>query len=461
MTLHKFFPGLAVYMVVAFLVLALLWGTWLLVERTRLGAVEAKIRADGLATTPGEILPAPVAPENNAAPLLKQADAQLKALKETGFAFGVPGSGKEDADPLLFDAEKLGELKSKMASPEVQSILNLLRKASAKPACQFDRDYGEGAFMELNGLTALLNGPRLLGMSAWLRAKEGDAIGAFEDLLTIARLAGMGLEDPLLLGWLVGVTADRAGIQTAQAVLGEISPEELPIVQLRDLGRHWAAHAAGARGGLLRALDAERIFFVGWMFQTIYPRKQSLVDIVEAWTFADSPHQPSMERRMLFWVYEYPFHPLMVADHRAYLDSMLALRERIREGSAAHLSVEDADIKDRIPPFAILTRLGFPVFVKQRSRLDEYEVELQLAQVGLALEEWRASHADYPATLGELGLPPEMLRNPFSDQPLVYRRTPEGVTVCSVRNNCADDGEILRKNKQPGDVVWSVQRSTP
>ena len=455
MTARRFLLGLAAWMLAAGLLVILLWGGWLLRERSRLHAVEARIRAEGLATTPAEALPPAVAPGDNAAPLLEQAASQLEILKEGGFEVSIPGSGVKAIDPLLFDEEKLGELKAKMASPEVQSVLELLREASAKPACRFERDYSRGMFMELGGVTALLQGAKLLALSARLQAMEKNATGAMEDVLAITRLAGFGLEEPLVLGWLVGVTADEIGIRAGDGIFGEISRITCPPTNLGNLNNGDPCSGSSRELG---ALDAERVFFTGWVFQTIYRRQHSLAHVITASMF-NEPAQPSMEWRLMFWAYEYPLYPLMLADHRAFLESMLALRERIL--GSADLPAEDTDIVDHIPSGALLTRMALPGLAKLRPRLDEYEAELQVAQVGLALEEWRARHADYPATLEELGLPPEMLRDPFSDQPLIYRRTPDGVTVYSVGKDRADNGGVRRKKDQPGDVVWSVQRPAP
>lgn len=438
MTTLKFFGCLRAFVVAAALILAVLWTTWLLVERSRLEAIEAKIRADGLATTPKEILPPPVVPEDNAAPLLDEAAAQLKALKDSGFVMRVPGLGNKKNDPALFDAEKLGELKAQMASPEVQSILNLLREASAKPACQFDRDYSKGPAVDTDGIIELFSGTQLLGLSAWLQAQEGNTTAAFEDILAMARLAAFGLEDPEIIGWQTGVGIDRNSIQQACLILGQTPPERVSVDQLRELRHLWATHAARARESLVRVLDTERVILGEWIFRTVSPLNR------------------------LNTVEKYPFYPLIIMDRRAYLESIISLRDRILTKPPGSLPIEDTDIFEQIPRLAILSRLASPLsFGYLRADLDASEVELQVAQAGLALEEWRANHVDYPATLKELGLPPDLLRDPFSDQPLVYRRTPEGVIVYSVGRDRADNGGIRSKKDQPGDIVWSVQRPAP
>lgn len=436
MTGHRGFRVLAGLLAIAVLLPVVAWGAWLLVERSRLQAVDARIREEGLATTLEEILPPPVAPEDNAAPLLEQAVAPLEALKDSIAEARFLGSGEKDKDPYLFNEEKLDELKAKMASPEVQSVLNLLRKASAKPACQFDRDYSRGMAVKTTGITEILSGAQLLRLSSWLRSHDGDIAGAFDDLLAITRLAGFGLEDPLLISWLVGVAAEAIGIRTTAEIFGEIPPDQLPTDQLRELQHLWATRDAEAREIFVRKLDAERVISMDWAFRTVYPRER------------------------LKWFLRYPLYPFVLMDQRAYPESMLTLRDRILTKQPGELPVDDKDL-EQVPRFALLTRLGLAAVGSYRQHLDEYQTSLQVAQVGLVLEEWRRSHADYPSTLEELGLPPDMLRDPFSDQPLIYRRTPEGVTVYSLGKDRADNGGIRRKKDRPGDVMWSVRHPAP
>lgn len=272
MTARRVILWVGVFSGAAFLVLAALWGAWMLTERSRLEAVADQIRAAGLPMTPEEVIPPPVEAADNAAPLLAGAEARLAALKESGFA-----------DVILPHLEMWGDV------------------------------------------------------DAW----------------------------------------DRMAI------------------------------------------------------------------------------------RVGFWAYQYPLRPLMLIDQRAYLEGMMSLREKALTQSPGDLPVEDEDVSVSLPPLAFLTRLVLPALAHSLTRLGEYEVELQVAQVGLALEEWRAEHGDYPETLGELGLPSEMLTDPFSGGPLIYRCSPEGATVYSVGKNRTDNEGSRRRMVEERDLVWSVKRTVP
>jgi hypothetical protein len=92
----------------------------------------------------------------------------------------------------------------------------------------------------------------------------------------------------------------------------------------------------------------------------------------------------------------------------------------------------------------------------------------------LALLRWRLENNQYPATLDELvsaGLLKELPADPYSDKPLVYKKTNDDFTLYSVGPNFKDDtGEIAIKHNRPykwgtdeaGDIVfWPVAKSMP
>jgi len=92
----------------------------------------------------------------------------------------------------------------------------------------------------------------------------------------------------------------------------------------------------------------------------------------------------------------------------------------------------------------------------------------------LALLRWRLENNQYPASLDELvtaGFLDELPMDPWSDKPLVYKKTEDDFTLYSVGPNFTDDaGEVAIKHDRPqkwgareaGDVVfWPVAKSMP
>jgi len=231
MTARRFFLSLAFTALALGFLIPILWGVWIYRERTRIKAAETRIQAEGLPVTLKDVFSSHVAPEDNAAPLLEEVKVKHQALKESGFTMRLPGSGSPKTDTAFLDPVQLEELKSQMASPEVQTVLDLLREASRKPAAQFDRDYSKGAATDIKAVPMILYGAQLLNLSAWLQAQDGDIHGAMEDILNIARLARLGLDDPMTISWLVGMSADLVGFSGVQLVYHP-TPEGVTLYSL-------------------------------------------------------------------------------------------------------------------------------------------------------------------------------------------------------------------------------------
>jgi hypothetical protein len=90
----------------------------------------------------------------------------------------------------------------------------------------------------------------------------------------------------------------------------------------------------------------------------------------------------------------------------------------------------------------------------------------------LALKRWRLERGAYPQTLDELmagGFLKDLPLDPYSDKPLIYKKTDDSFILYSVGPNFKDDnGEIFMKNgraqtwgtAEAGDVVfWPVSRN--
>lgn len=150
-------------------------------------------------------------------------------------------------------------------------------------------------------------------------------------------------------------------------------------------------------------------------------------------------------------VYVHPWSPLMQMDHAAYLRFMLDFRRSVAAGGAGEAPAA------QVPKSAIFARLNVPAITGTAQQTKELAAQLQLGQIGLALEQWRAEHGRYPEALAELGLPSEETTDPFSGQPFIYRVEGDGVRLYSVGKDRKDDGGTTEKRS---DLVWRVQRGS-
>ena len=86
----------------------------------------------------------------------------------------------------------------------------------------------------------------------------------------------------------------------------------------------------------------------------------------------------------------------------------------------------------------------------------------------LALKQWRLEKNEYPANLDELvtaGYLKELPMDPYTDKPLIYKKTDDNFTLYSVGPNFKDDGGEsgkddkgrVKKWRDNGDTVfWPV-----
>ena len=91
----------------------------------------------------------------------------------------------------------------------------------------------------------------------------------------------------------------------------------------------------------------------------------------------------------------------------------------------------------------------------------------------LALQRWRVEKNEYPATLDELiesGYLKELPMDPYSDKPLVYKKTTDSFCLYSIGHNFKDDGgrityssegkAVWQGSKEGGDMVfWPIPES--
>jgi len=449
MKLRTVLLGIAAFSVAGLLLLVVAWAIWLHVEKSRVAEIQAEMRAEGLPMTAADLEPAPLAETDNAAPLLERAAELFKELKKReGWIDAVPAPGtKGERNLTNFDEAKLARLRQQMAWPETQEALRLLREAATKPGARFHRDVTKGPAMELGPVTEFIVAARLLGVAAWLHARDGDVAGAAMDLEAASRLGGLAGRSPVLIDWLVAVALDSLAVSMTSGVVAELPPPALDDPVWDRLSAFWGERERGMQAGLVHAFDGERVLAGGWIFERMLGQPGAFADL---WKSASGGNDEMDKGAALsLAVYAHPWSPLLHADHAAYLQFMQDVRRSVEEGDVG------GNAAAGIPKSALFTRLAAPALDNIPLRSREIAAQLQLGQVGLALERWRAEHGSYPETLAALRLPESDTTDPFNGQPFLYRVEEDGVLLYSVGKNGKDDGGTTEKR---GDLVWQVRR---
>jgi len=209
--------GLAALFVLAKAVAA---GTLLFIDNAvaaegRMLRVEAaQLMASALPPAPGQ--------DDDAAPLYQRAFAAIAADEPLGAA----------------ESAFWNSCITDVGSPEVSAILerhaatlDLLRRATDKPGCRFDRDWSRPALdMVLPELPEMRQAARLLMLAARRAAADGDGAGALADIVRVHRLGLHVAGDPLLASGLVGQAIDAVAIQTLAEVLPLLEKSDRPLL---------------------------------------------------------------------------------------------------------------------------------------------------------------------------------------------------------------------------------------
>ena len=174
-------------------------------------------------------LPPVPSPDDNAAPLYQR-------------AFGSLASDKALDKP---ESPMVSATMSDAGSPEASAILerhaatlDLLRRATDKPGCRFDRDWSRPSIdMLLPEVQEMRRAARLLALSARRAAADGDGEQALADIVRMHRLGMHTASEPLLVSGLVGQAIDALALGTLTDVLPRLEKSDLPLLgkeSLRD-----------------------------------------------------------------------------------------------------------------------------------------------------------------------------------------------------------------------------------
>ena len=195
--LAKILAGLVVAALLIHTVLLLGSGLWL-------RNAYQQLRKDGRPMSAQDIIPRPVPPDENAAPLYQSAFALLDSASAGNESLANALSQAVAACESDPDSEeKLAALERLLATPSVVRALELIDKAAARPRCNFDLPYEQGAMMLFPHANGLLKVSRFQAAQALLDARRGNAAAVWRGIETSFRMADSLREEPVLISALV------------------------------------------------------------------------------------------------------------------------------------------------------------------------------------------------------------------------------------------------------------------
>jgi len=440
---------------------AVLTGTyffWVGTEWSGLQAVRAEIKKSGLPVERRDFFPEVPGDNRNAAPLLKRAAGIVRTMPKDSPALrcvpGTPGNTYKNDTARLPDTE-LATIRSFLAEPASVEVLRLLNEAASKEECDFARDYAKGVALPLEDATPMIPATRLLLNHAWCLAKDGDVAGSAAEIRSAMKICSFYMRDPILITWLVGVSCEQMCLSSMMNLLGQggIAPGDMDSLEACV-----KAHREAARPLLVRAIDGERVFCGGSIFDQFLSRKTGPGAILSAVFGEGALNEAAMRRHTLtLWVYQNPLRPFLVADYASYLRFMLGMRKVILDPQAGEAEAEM--VARAIPRSALLTRLTASGFQSLTKRLHEVETSLDLALMGFGAERYRISNGHYPQSLREVPCQGPLPGDPFTKEGFHYKESDGNILLYSVGPDLVDNQGNPAKVNKKSDIVWSVRRS--
>ncbi len=355
-------------------------------------------------------------PRYNAALDWKKAEASLSVEKAERELLNKVINDLFFGDPM---EKKVREQIQDLADKN-REALDFMLEASSK-TCFKSRDdwYNHACDFEVNRAIQMIQGTRLLGIDAVLKAEKGHAEEAISQCLAAKRFLELHLQEPFLVNYLVNMACMK---QLAVCLDFIVSDREIETDTLENILQEW--DNSPWKEGLVWALQSENIFQLESAL--LYLRGENDLYLGPA---GDSNR----------WL----FHPVLKNEiiwmKKAY-DRLIEAAELPYHVSRDSNQVEQ--IKNETPwTYKMMGALvpDIEAVLLKRATLDAL---FDTARIGIACKIFKNLNGDFPDELSELspGILDEIPVDPFTGNPYVYRKGDSGFIVYSVGSNQKDEG---------------------
>ncbi|TET66544.1 MAG: hypothetical protein E3J56_14250 [Candidatus Aminicenantes bacterium] len=382
-----------------------------------------QMKSEGIPLTIKDIEPE-CNPRDNAALIWKTAEAMLSIDRENRTSLThVIGDFFTDT-PL--SEEKKERLRDLIA--ENQDALNLILEASTKPCFKYEEQWEIPGY-DLSTATAInmIQGTRLLGIDAVIKAEDGNVEEAIDQCLAARRLLQAYLQEPFLISYLVATACMK---QVAVCLHKIISDSDIETDMLKKILEEW--DSSPWREGLAWSLESERVY--GLENALLYLKgEHELINL-------------GLGGKLFYWVFR-PVYKSEIIWLKGNYDHFLKAAEM-----PYYASRDSKELEQRInstPWYYKIAGILFPNVVTVLFKRATLEAMFETGRVGIACKIYKNMHGDFPANLSELA--PELLEkipvDPFTGHPLIYKKQDSGIMIYSVGSNLRDDG---------GNGTWRI-----
>lgn len=427
--------------IVVFVVLGVIYGMAVGVGLIRLHYVYHALRDSGRPMTLEEIIPAPVADQNNAALLYQSAIARLKAepANDESLMAHLTTLIKNirKKDPNDSDQQEIDQW---LDSDLLKEVFALVEQGTLRSGCRFDLDYEDGFDIQMSHLRGLRTLSYLMARQVKRLSSQKRIEQAWQLTETMARFAEAASDEPLLVNQLIRIQRINATLEAIWTLCETSAPSKQQIATFNTLFSSFAS-----KQPLMKALDGDRLVCDHAIFRSSDPSQvRQLLEIKDTrW-------------RLLFSAYTGLGKPLFLADHAYYLRVMNQV-SRSFETPYFSRTQEDLNVTEDTPSYYLGSRMVLPPFYRIFYRHNDMLARLRITSTGLGLIEFHQKHGAYPDTLKDW--PQETTADPFTHGPLMYRKESNGFLLYSLGPNKEDDyGQVNTKDDQEGDIAWQYSQ---
>ena len=312
-----------------------------------------------------------------------------------------------------------------------QDLLREMRRMAERGAPVYPLDFSKAYGMDRPHLARVRKCARVLRASAVVNGMNGNYAEAAADVIAGMRIADALAREPILISQLVRITIYVLIMNDAVQKSfegGDLSPE---------LTQRLMAHLAQAdhREEFAESLAGERYLFGRKALSTYSMRRSG------AWSgFLGASD----------------LGPLQEVDEQAYDEIMNRIASAARlpyYEAARELSQIQNDIES-LPRTLAYSRHLLPFLARTCEAQARHESVVDLMQLGILVEQYRAREGWYPRRLDDIGphLGGSLPVDPFSGERYHYRPLGETFLLYSIGENRRDDGGTHDYRK--GDIVW-------
>ncbi len=387
-----------------------------------------------------EIIPPRIEDTLNAALLYNSAIALLKSEPVgTSSLLAELGEYYRNSPPDETDPNTAAEMTALLDHPTVTEAISLVERGTQKWGCRFDLNYEDGVNVNLSYLASF----RKLTVILLARAEAEAAAGHPERSWQLTQMSlrfAEGLRDePVLINQLVRMAIIRRTLKTMRTLCRTSPPSDgiraaldEQLVQLEDVTP------------LVKAMDGERLLFGEWFYTR---------SVGELGAVLGEIGSSEATARWVMNVYRRLARPVFHLDHALYLRTLHQFTEGLHRPLLTRDEASLAERVEQCPRVYVLFRHLVPALERIRVLHIQSLAELRLTRQGMGLLQHRQGHGTFPETLAPLLS--EAVADPFTGEPMHYRRQSSGFLLYSLGPDREDNGGVEKaKERDKWDIVW-------